>query len=465
MTGLLQRARHIRRQPRTSSGEREGRAPEEDLSEDERHDIERQIDALFTERRTVPEHGPGKRLSGGAFFPAVVNVLVLLAVMGGFWFLVLPNWSTEAMVHSATVSNQTTEGFIVGRVREQAEQEISAQEQRIREVRRQLQELRGRRIASPVQMEQAGERAVELEDELNRLIADLEQQRSGLDPPPGDVTSAYGKRLRELQQRHEEHRFVLYQLGHSYLTVGEHLSTGNRAAAVEELTRADRFLADYSEGTTDTSENTLTVLEQGNAALMAALWLLQDASDRDSPAADQSARPDGDDDAALREDQRRLERELQDSRERIGFLESRITARNRSIAALHSEVQARLTAARTALADEMSAAHGANPERVADLLETKTRIREVLNSDVVQRDHPDLYLGMEQYLDALGETRVAEGRSQGRHDAVVALQELMNVIGITPANQNSSFAHTHELRAALAEEMLVLVQGVLSKAQ
>lgn len=552
MAGLLKKALTIRQKQERREAPQ---SSAEGLNAEERQEIEARIEELFTERRLLPEDLVSKRtLKSGALLPITVNILVLLALAAGMWFLVIPNWDTEAIVGAGEARFETTEGFIVERVRQQAEEELSAQERRVAEIRRQLEQLREQQTATPSTDDQAAARESELQQELNSLLTQLEEQRAQGEEAQDEATSAFEQRLNELQQRQEEQRFLLNQLGFSYETVERLLSTGDSAAAVEELNRADQFLADYSVDGGGGFGDTISILQQGNAALREALVLFEEASEVDPRDAEQLARIDSAatlvedadalmasgneqeaeelyrsalaelnaterafeqvedleaqrraeerselqeqlerarNEAAAREAELRqelaearsalegaetaqeraslearlsgLEEELQSSRERAALLESRIDQRDRSIATLRAEAEEQLATVRQTLEQQLGDGVGADRSALTDLLETKTLIREVLSSDVVRREHPDLYEEMERYLDALGERRVAEGRGQGLYGSVLALQELMEGVGIAPATRVSSSASNEELRAALAEELFSLVQGVLGK--
>ena len=574
MAGLLRKALTIRQKQRPPQ---EPESPTEGLNQEERQEIEAQIEELFRERRLLPDDLLSKRsLKSGVLLPVMVNLLVLLALAAGFWFLVLPNWDTETIARAGGERFETTEGFIVERVRQQAEEELSAQEQRIAEIRRQLEALRQQQSASPSTDNQTAARESELEQELNRLLNELQEQRAEAEAEQGEVASAFEERLNQLQRRQEEQRFLLSQLGYTYQAVDRHLSEGNSTAAIEELNRADQFLQGYSVDGEGAFTNTISILQQGNAALREALELFQGASQVDPGEAERLARVArisglvenadalmaegneaeaeelyrnallelnaterafqqleqmeearfseeraqlqaqleaareeaaaqvaelrqelaetrdalGQAEAALsqaREDSSAatsqqlavraqeietlrarvsgLETDLENSRERAALLESRIEQRNRAIASLQAEVRSELETVRSAISRELGDGRATSGERLAELLETKTLIREVLSSDAVRREHPELYEEMELYLDALGDSRVAAGRTQGLYGSVVALRELMAGIGIAPVTRVTSSATQDQLRGALAEELSVLVQGVLRQAQ
>lgn len=584
MAGLYRRALQIRRRSRSRTAQAASDETTGGLNEEERLEIEGQIEHLFTDRRLVPAESISKsELKSGALFPVMVNLGVLALLAAGIWFLIIPSWRNETGAVEAGEGFETTEGFIVERVREQAQAELSEREQRIAEIRRQLEQLRDQQGTTPGTREEGGEEAQALQEELEQLLSEMEGLRAEAEQEQAAATSAFEQRLRTLQERQEQEQFILNQLGFSYAAVDRHLSESNSGAAIEELNRADRFLADYSVDDSGAFGNTVNILQQGNAALREALELYQEASEVDPREAEQlrrvaaasalvdeadsliaagneaeaenlyrealtelaaterafaqvesieaerlaaeradnreareqlqaqleaardeaasreaelrqeladtrsalataeaalrEARADsGSDDVAtvtarereiatLRSRVTALQSDLERSSARVALLESRIDQRNSSIAALQSEAQEQLSAVRATLATELGERRSPDRQQLEELLETKTLIREVLSSDAVRREHPELYEEMELYLDALGDRRVSEGETQGLYAAVTALQELMEGIGVDPATSVSPVTSREELREALAMELFVLVEGVLQEAR
>jgi chromosome segregation ATPase len=533
MAGLYRKALKIRRRARNREAQGPPGQTDGGLNEEERREIEAQIEELFTDRRLVPAESLSRsELKSGALFPVLVNLGVLALLAAGIWFLVIPSWRNETGALETGEGFATTEGFIVERVREQARAELTEREQRIAEIRRQLEALREQQSAAPGAPEERGERAEALQEELQRLLSEMEGLRAQAEEESDAATSAFEERLQNLQQRQEQEQFVLNQLGFTYEAVDRHLSAGDSGAAMEELDRADQFLADYSVDGSGLFGNAVRILQQGNAALREALQLFEEASEVDpqeaerlaaeraearearaqlqaqleaarqeaaqteaqlrselaetrsalatAQAALEEARATGADGgevsarelaareeeiATLRSRVSSLENNLERSSARVALLESRIDRRNSSIASLQSEVQEQLSSVRSALSREVADTAGPDREEVEQLLETKTLIREVLISEPVRREHPELYEEMELYLDALGNRRQGAGETQGLYAAVVALQELMEGIDIDPATRVSPRANKEELREALATELFSLVEGVLREAR
>ena len=61
---------------------------------------------------------------------------------------------------------------------------------------------------------------------------------------------------------------------------------------------------------------------------------------------------------------------------------------------------------------------GRSPEELRDLLHTKLLVKEVLVSEPVRSQHPQLYDQLEQYLDAFGEERAGEGEHKALRDVI-----------------------------------------------
>jgi hypothetical protein len=69
---------------------------------------------------------------------------------------------------------------------------------------------------------------------------------------------------------------------------------------------------------------------------------------------------------------------------------------------------------------------GSSPETLADLLEAKLLTWQIIGSDPVASQYPQLYETMDRYLDTLTEQTLLEGRYAAVEDMVTVVDALLN---------------------------------------
>ena len=113
------------------------------FSEDDKQDIERQIDRLVEENKTPITDKlfaihPEKK---GFFFPLTVNIVALAAIVGGFF---LVSWYFEQKKETLSLAAQSylsAEGRLIAELKREAESKILAKDEQISEIQTQLEEI------------------------------------------------------------------------------------------------------------------------------------------------------------------------------------------------------------------------------------------------------------------------------------------------------------------------------------
>ncbi len=73
----------------------------------------------------------------------------------------------------------------------------------------------------------------------------------------------------------------------------------------------------------------------------------------------------------------------------------------------------------------LGAAAEVSQQKVLALVDTKLQVREVLSSQAVKSEYPDLYDSMEEYFDTYGKVQVQSGRQSTLKDAIAVLDDLL----------------------------------------
>ncbi|MBN2553682.1 MAG: hypothetical protein JXB06_12975 [Spirochaetales bacterium] len=122
----------------------------------------------------------------------------------------------------------------------------------------------------------------------------------------------------------------------------------------------------------------------------------------------------------------RRSRELDQAQTTINRQNQQITAyenAQRQIAALRQEVSS-LRQRYTALSARGGTAR-VSQAKVLDLVDTKLKVREVLSSEPVRREYPELYDAMEDYFDTYGTVQLQAGQEEALDDAIEVLDDLL----------------------------------------
>jgi hypothetical protein len=72
-----------------------------------------------------------------------------------------------------------------------------------------------------------------------------------------------------------------------------------------------------------------------------------------------------------------------------------------------------------------SASTRVSQSKVLDLVDTKLQVREVLSSEPVRSQYPELYEAMEEYFDTFGTVQLQSGQEEALRDANAVLDDLL----------------------------------------
>lgn len=177
------------------------------FSEDERAEIEREIEELVSESRTtVSPNDPSLRpRRSGVLFPIVINIIAIGAVVGGIFFL---SWYFQDRESDITFESQrflSTEGQLLQQALRESEEQLAAKEAEISDIQARLQQVAEERqnleqnLESELSEREAQLRAqlaVELEAERQRL-ADAGQSEAEIE---ASLEALEAERQQELQE-------------------------------------------------------------------------------------------------------------------------------------------------------------------------------------------------------------------------------------------------------------------------
>ncbi|MCF7916140.1 MAG: hypothetical protein K9L66_13315, partial [Spirochaetaceae bacterium] len=175
----------------------------EGFSEEERQDIVDQIDQVARSNRLSASEAfsniqPQKK---GSFFPLVVNFLALILIGTGIFGA---NYYFNQQIEALSMESdqlETTEGKILEAVKKESEEQLSAKEAEISQIREDLQQIEQQRQSLQENMQAQIEAK---EQQLrNDLEATLRQERERLESQ-GVSSQELEERLREFRQQQEQ---------------------------------------------------------------------------------------------------------------------------------------------------------------------------------------------------------------------------------------------------------------------
>ena len=326
--------------------------------------------------------------------------------------------------------------------RRQSEEELAEKEAELATLEEQYRQslLQSRQERSSLQR-QFSERETELQAQLERQAAQAESAQ-------GEVADQLA-RLREQRQREQ---LVFDQILSSYNRVEESIEDGRYSTALQDLDNLESYLSQAAIAGLPAVQNRIPV----DRFLIASLRRLIEAERAPAPGAGAQVREaepsqaegQGSSDAvrglqaeldrteaSLSQQTRELNRtksaldqrtrELNQARGTINRQSqqiSRYEASQREGAALRQEVNSlrqRYGSISSRAADRVS------QQKVLDLVDTKLQVREVLSSESVKSEYPNLYDAMEEYFDTYGKVQTQSGREDALKDAIAVLDELL----------------------------------------
>ena len=326
--------------------------------------------------------------------------------------------------------------------RRQSEEELAEKEAELATLGEQYRQsmLQFRQERSSLQ-QQFSERETELQAQLERQAAQAESAQ-------GEVADQLA-RLREQRQREQ---LVFDQILSSYNRVEESIEDGRYSTALQDLDNLESYLSQAAIAGLPAVQNRIPV----DRFLIASLRRLIEAERAPAPGAGAQVREaepsqaegQGSSDA-VRGLQAELDRTEASLSQQTGELNrtksaldqrtrefnqaqgtisrqnqqiSRYEASQREGAALRQEVNSlrqRYGSISSRGSDRVS------QQKVLDLVDTKLQVREVLSSESVKSEYPNLYDAMEEYFDTYGKVQTQSGREDALKDAIAVLDELL----------------------------------------
>jgi hypothetical protein len=325
--------------------------------------------------------------------------------------------------------------------RNQSEAELAEKEAEIEALEEQYRQslLRFQQERSALQ-QQFSQREAELQ-------AQLEQQAAEAQSAQAQVAD----QLAQIREQRQREQLVFDQILSSYNQVEDALESGRYDAALRDLSNLESYLSQSSIAALPAIQDRLPT----ERFLIASLRNLIAA--QRAPAPEAAAQPE---EAAPNEADRLLEeldrtrtslsqqarelnqrtreldqtraaldqrtRELSQARTTISQQNrqlSRYEASQREIAALREEVNT-LRRRYTSMSSSGAPAR-VSQSKVLDLVDTKLQVREVLSSEPVRSQYPELYEAMEEYFDTYGTVQLQSGQEEALEDAIAMLDDLL----------------------------------------
>ncbi len=174
----------------------------EGFSAEEKEEILHQIDKISAGSRITitPELFEVKSAKKGGTFPLVINILGLIAIVGGFFFANRYFQAKEESMVLGEKTYQSTADSIVKELKKQAEEKLQQKEQEISKIQNELEKLDKESSALKATMEsQIQAKEEELKIQMQR---ELENERARL-KSTGVSSAELEKQLKEFQARKE----------------------------------------------------------------------------------------------------------------------------------------------------------------------------------------------------------------------------------------------------------------------
>lgn len=146
---------------------------ESGITEQERSEIQQQIDAIANENRISAEEARFSRKSAraGVLFPVIVNGAAVLAVLIAVFILTRIFQSDERKVQNAAIEFTSIEGRLIRELRQESQQLLLTKDQEIQSVKQQLEQLEGEQALLEASIaERIAEQEVALREQLLREI-------------------------------------------------------------------------------------------------------------------------------------------------------------------------------------------------------------------------------------------------------------------------------------------------------
>jgi hypothetical protein len=153
---------------------------ESGITEQERSEIQQQIDTIANENRISAEDAkfPRKSVRAGILFPVIVNGAAVIAVLIAIFVLTRIFQSDEQQVQNAAIEFTSIEGRLIRELRLESQQLLLTKDQEIQTVRQQLQQLESEQALLEASI---AERISEREDALRaQLMEELDSERTRL---------------------------------------------------------------------------------------------------------------------------------------------------------------------------------------------------------------------------------------------------------------------------------------------
>ena len=331
--------------------------------------------------------------------------------------------------------------------RSQSEAELVEKESEIAALEEQYRQslLQFRQERSALQ-QQYSQREAELQAQLERQVEEAESAQAEV-----------ADQLAELREQRRREQLVFDQILSSYGRVEDALGSGLYDTALRDLGNLESYLSQPSIASLPAIRDHIprerfliaslrNLIEERRVPTpeavpgqdsSAALGRLQAELDRTRASLSQQTRELNQAKATI--DQRT--RELSQARSTISRQSRQISgyeASQREIAALRQEVST-LRRRYNSLSSSGASAR-VSQAKVLDLVDTKLQVREVLSSEPIRTQYPELYDAMEDYFDTYGKVQLQSGQEEALKDANAVLDDLLGSGSADLSSMKKSYA-------------------------
>jgi myosin heavy subunit len=289
--------------------------------------------------------------------------------------------------------------------------------------------------------QQFSEREVELR-------AQLEQQAAQAESAQAEVAD----QLTQLREQRQREQLVFDQILSSYNRVEVSIENGQYSAAQEDLDNLESYLSQAAITSLPAVQNRIPV-DRFLIASLRRLIEVQSTANPEASARVREAEPSQAEDQSSSNAAKSLQAELDRTRATLNqrtrdlnrtktTLDQRTRELNQAQATISRQSQqiSRSDAAQREIAAHRqevsslrqrygsinsSGSDRVSQQKVLDLVDTKLQVREVLSSDSVRSEYPNLYDAMEEYFDTYGKVQTQSGQEEALKDAIAVLDDLL----------------------------------------
>ena len=366
-------------------------------------EIDRMVEKLHAETTAVSTNFAV--IKNDTIIPLIVIIGSIIVLFGGALFFLSFYNSKEKTILTTRNVVLSTESKILAAVKAESEEQLEIRDQQIKNIRNQLSTA----IEDRNRLKENTEKTLNArEEELRKAMAEtLEAERAEL-AGQGLSKVDIQKKIAETSSRLEsENQSAMNDFKEQYeqelaekelaMSIKIEEYKKNLEQSQSEQTRLKEQIAQREKELMQNLDNRIAALEDERKLTLSQLEEMEDESNREK--------------ASLSADIDNLKRKLSDAAIKLRSKEEQIQQAEKEQEVLN-KILMKVGDIKKDTSDQ---------EQILDLLETKILLKQVLSSEPVKSQHPELLDQIELYFDVFGDTRKEEGRT-------AALTEINNLL-------------------------------------